>query len=318
MRTVYVSIKDIIPVTKNWKVKMLVAEKSPKRIARNSITKYQNLTLIDPQGNRLQAVIFGKDIDLHDDTLQVFQSYYIGNTYVKAIDPRHKIESHEYQWIINSRTIIENVEDDEPVLKDPEYNIIPFNELDAYKDTDSEIEILAIAIQMMPPREVNTVNGKATVQDIQLIDESLKPLTLTMWARFVHDECQQISNIIATKPIILRMRIKVGSYEGLSLSSQVTNVFTIDPLLPAAVSLRTWATQNDALLEEIIAKGFNTSRGSSSSNAIQAMTEHLPYLANIANAILEKEWIIHLRAEMNQYGQLRQNKLNVLSVESIN
>ncbi|XP_042978864.1 ATP-dependent DNA helicase PIF1-like [Carya illinoinensis] len=76
-------------VTKNWKVKMLVAEKSPKMIARNSITKYQNLTLIDPQGNRLQAVIFGKDIDLRDNTLQ----------------------------IINSRTIIENVEDDEPVLK---------------------------------------------------------------------------------------------------------------------------------------------------------------------------------------------------------
>ena len=71
--------------------------------------------------------------------MQVFQSYYIGNAYVKAIDPRHKIESHEYQWIINSRTIIENVEDDEPVLKAPEYNIIPFNELDAYKDTDSEI-----------------------------------------------------------------------------------------------------------------------------------------------------------------------------------
>ncbi|XP_042962656.1 replication protein A 70 kDa DNA-binding subunit B-like [Carya illinoinensis] len=269
MRTVYASIRDIIPVTKNWKVKMLVAEKSPKRIARNSITKYQNLTLIDPQGNRLQAVIFGKDIDLRDDTLQVFQSYYIGNAYVKAIDPRHKIESHEYQWIINSRTIIENIEDDEPVLKAPEYNIIPFNELDAYKDTDSEIEILAIAIQMMPPREVNTVNGKATVQDIQLIDESLKPLTLTMWARFVHDECQQISNIIATKPIILGMRIKVG----LSLSSQVTSVFTIDPLLPAAVSLRTWATQNDALLEEIIAKGFNTSTGSSSSNAMQTITK---------------------------------------------
>ncbi|XP_042968624.1 replication protein A 70 kDa DNA-binding subunit B-like isoform X2 [Carya illinoinensis] len=280
---------------------------------------------------------------------------------------------------------------------------------------------------MMSPREVNTVNGKTTVQDIQLIDESLKPLTLTMWARFVHDECQQISNIIATKPIILGMRTKVGSYNGLSLSSQVTSVFTINPLLAAVVSLRTWATQNDALLEEITVKGFNTSTGSSSSNVMQTITkiseiaeildsteamtkstftvkakfllldlhqpfyymsyvncnkatgydynekfscyncknmrigqprsrayleieddtgciavvsfglvaeeilnfaavhllehtgeEHLPYLANIASAILEKKWTIHLRAEMNQYGQLRQNKLNVLSVEFIN
>ncbi|XP_035539363.1 replication protein A 70 kDa DNA-binding subunit B-like [Juglans regia] len=225
------------------------------------------------QGNRLQAVIFDRDIDLRDDTLHVFQSYYIGNAYVKAIDPRHKIEAHQYQWIINSKTIIENLEDDEPALKAPEYNIISFNELDAYKDTDSEIDILAVTIQMKPPREVNTIHGKTTVQDIQVIDESLKPLRLTMWARFVHDECQQISNIIAVKPIILGTRIKVGSYNGLSLSSKPTSVFIIDPLLAPAVSLRTWATQNDGLLEEIIAKNLDTSRGSTSTSAMQTITK---------------------------------------------
>ncbi|XP_035545198.1 ATP-dependent DNA helicase pif1-like [Juglans regia] len=157
------------------------------------------------QGNRLQAVIFDRDIDLRDDTLHVFQSYYIGNAYVKAIDPRHKIEAHQYQWIINSRTIIENLEDDEPALKAPEYNIISFNELDAYKDTDSEIDILAVAIQMMPPREVNTIHGKTTVQDIQVIYER--------------------------------------------------------------------ATQNDGLLEEIIAKNLDTSRGSTSTSAMQTITK---------------------------------------------
>ncbi|KAF5476383.1 hypothetical protein F2P56_008106, partial [Juglans regia] len=49
MRTVYTSIKDITPSTRNWKIKMIVADKSPKRTGQRSPVKYQSLTLIDPE-----------------------------------------------------------------------------------------------------------------------------------------------------------------------------------------------------------------------------------------------------------------------------
>ncbi|KAG7994346.1 hypothetical protein I3843_01G054000 [Carya illinoinensis] len=49
MRTVYTSIKDITPNTRDWKIKMIVAEKSPKRTGQHSPVKYQSLTLIDPE-----------------------------------------------------------------------------------------------------------------------------------------------------------------------------------------------------------------------------------------------------------------------------
>ena len=91
------------------------------------------------QGNRLQATIFDKDIDLRNDMLHIFRSYYISNAYVKPLDPRHRIEAHEYQWILNSRTIIENIQDNEVELQPPEYDIIPFTNLHEYKDTGTEI-----------------------------------------------------------------------------------------------------------------------------------------------------------------------------------
>ena len=87
----------------------------------------------------MQAVIFEKYIDLHDDTLNVYQSYYIANAFVKPLDARHRREAYELQWIINSRTIVENIEYDESPLKPPDYNIIHFNQLDIYKDTDAEV-----------------------------------------------------------------------------------------------------------------------------------------------------------------------------------
>lgn len=102
---------------------------------------------------------------------------------------------------------------------------------------------------MNPPNEVNTNHGKSLIQEIYLIDpgyerilshigkifrliyyncfimmnltpfiifNSLKLLRLTMWNRFVHDECREISDLILAKPIILGTRIKVSSYNGTS------------------------------------------------------------------------------------------------------
>lgn len=77
--------------------------------------------------------MFDKDIDLRDDTLHIFRSYYIKNAYVKLLDPKHRIETHQYQWILNSWTIFEKIPDDEQPLEPPKYNIVPFSELDAYK-----------------------------------------------------------------------------------------------------------------------------------------------------------------------------------------
>ncbi|XP_041010101.1 uncharacterized protein LOC121254208 [Juglans microcarpa x Juglans regia] len=214
MRTIYKSIKDITQNTRNWKIKMIVAEKSPKRATQNSPTRYQNLVLIDVEGNRVQAVIFGKDIDLRDDTLNVYQSYYIANAFVKPLDTRHRREAYELQWIINSRTIVENIKYDESSLKPPDYNIVPLNQLDIHKDTDAEIDILAIAINTNAPREVNISHGKSLVQDIYVVDSSLKVLRLAMWNKFVHDECPEIWNAIVQKPIILGTKIRVSSYNG--------------------------------------------------------------------------------------------------------
>ncbi|XP_035547439.1 uncharacterized protein LOC118348947 [Juglans regia] len=106
------------------------------------------------RGNRLQATIFDKDIDLRNDMLHIFRSYYISNAYVKPLDPRHRIEAHEYQWILNSRTIIENIQDNEVELQPPEYDIISFTNLHEYKDTGTEIG-LSLSSQ---PTSVFTLN----------------------------------------------------------------------------------------------------------------------------------------------------------------
>ncbi|KAG6664619.1 hypothetical protein CIPAW_02G106300 [Carya illinoinensis] len=91
--------------------------------------------------------MFDKDIDSQDDTLHIFRSYYISNTYVRSLDPKYRIKTHEYQWILNSKIIIEKVPNDENQLEAPEYQLIPFNELYAYKNSIAKISNLLFILK---------------------------------------------------------------------------------------------------------------------------------------------------------------------------
>ncbi|XP_035539697.1 uncharacterized protein LOC118344048 [Juglans regia] len=325
MRTVYTSMKDITPSTRNWKIKMIVADKSPKRTGQRSPVKYQSLTLIDPEGNRVQATMFDKDIDSRDDTLHIFRSYYISNAYVRPLDPKYRIETHEYQWILNSKTIIEEVPKDEEQLEVPKYQLIPFNELDAYKDSIAEIDVLAVAINIKPCREITSVHGPTTIQEIYVIDQSLNPICLTMWGQFVQDECKKISEIIGTKPVILGTRIRVGSYNGLSLSSRPKSKFMINPVLPEATSLqeccRAYVQLDNGtgklsavMFGEVVEEAFGCS-------AVELMNhtgdEHLSYIENLVAQVSQKEWMIELLVDPNRLNQQQHKNFNVISIDAV-
>ncbi|XP_042950309.1 replication protein A 70 kDa DNA-binding subunit D-like [Carya illinoinensis] len=218
--------------------------------------------------------MFGNDIDSREDSLQMFRSYYIINAYVKLLDPKYKTESHEYQWIINAKTIIEEIPENEQQVEMPKYNLIPINELDAYKDSIAEIDLLAVALHIKPPKEITLTNGPATLQEIYVIDQSFNPISLTMWGRFVQDECKKISEIIETKPILLATKLKVRSYNGLSLSSRPASAFTINPVIPEAKLLQRWIAINDSRLEVIIAKSLKYPSTSLSSVGIRQITKN--------------------------------------------
>ncbi|XP_042950349.1 replication protein A 70 kDa DNA-binding subunit D-like [Carya illinoinensis] len=325
MRITYTSIKDITPKTRDWKIKMLVVEKSPKRIGQHSSVKYQNLMLVDEQGNRLQATIFGNDINSREDSLQMFRSYYIINAYVKLLDPKYQTESHQYQWIINAKTIIEEIPENEQQVKIPKYNLIPINELDAYKDSIAEIDLLAVALHIKPPKEITLTNGPATLQEIYVIDQSFNPISLTMWGRFVQDECKKISEIIETKPILLATKLKVRSYNGLSLSSRPASAFTINPLIPEAKPLqrccRAYVEVDDGTGKLAAVMFGELAEKALGHSAIDFMNqtgeEHLPFIQKMASEASENQWMIQLAVDPEIFNQQKHKNFNVISIDPV-
>uniref|UniRef100_A0A7N2LKD8 Uncharacterized protein n=1 Tax=Quercus lobata TaxID=97700 RepID=A0A7N2LKD8_QUELO len=89
------------------------------------------------KGNRVHVVQFGRDIQLHEDTL--FQSKTYTNALVKTVSTKLRLVDHNYQWIINTRTVIEDVSEDEISFHTAEYSFILFDEFHKCIDLDGPI-----------------------------------------------------------------------------------------------------------------------------------------------------------------------------------
>ncbi|XP_075661108.1 replication protein A 70 kDa DNA-binding subunit B-like isoform X2 [Castanea sativa] len=81
------------------------------------------------------------------------------------------------------------------------------------------------------------------IYEVILIDQLLKSIILTMWDQFVTNESAAIAQMITTRPVIMAIRLKVVSHDGLSLSTRSSSSFIIDPRIPEATALQTWATE---------------------------------------------------------------------------
>ncbi|KAK9998284.1 hypothetical protein SO802_017887 [Lithocarpus litseifolius] len=105
---------------------------------------------------------------------------------------------------------------------------------------DENAYVIAIAIDVCPARQLQTRNGSSMIQEVILIGQLLKPIILTMWDQFVTNESAAIAQTITTRPIIMAIRLKVVSHNGLFLSTRSSSSFIIDPRIPEATALQTW------------------------------------------------------------------------------
>ena len=66
----------------------------------------------------------------------MFQSKTYTNAIVKTVSTKLRLVDHNYQWIINTRTIIEDVSEDEILFRTAEYSFIHFYEFHKCIDLD--------------------------------------------------------------------------------------------------------------------------------------------------------------------------------------
>ncbi|GFZ11310.1 hypothetical protein Acr_22g0007080 [Actinidia rufa] len=274
-------IDDINPQSRNWTVKVQVLEKSYPRNSPSSPTRYQRLILGDVKGGRVQASIFSNDIELYEKTLSLFSSYYVSNAIVRPITVTHQVVPHQFQWIINSRTLVENVNDDEVNNVVPNYNFCLFSELKEYLNVASQVDVIGVAVIIRAERNLQTRHGASTVREVILVNKESRAMLLTLWDHFVTNEGHAIERLIKTNPVIVGLRLRVVPYRGLSLTTKGASSIMINPPITETNILQEWfITHKDQLKQLTKDKGW----GAPISSPMPAKVEDVVEIADLPPA----------------------------------
>ncbi|KAK9169242.1 hypothetical protein Syun_001382 [Stephania yunnanensis] len=165
-------LKDIDPNTVNWYADVYVLEKLPIKQSNTSSVRQQRLILVDEEGYRIQATIFGNDINLFESRLQTKVAYRISNAFVKEIEARYRLVPSPHQRSISRNTLIKKVSDSETFPLIEEVKFVTLNEIDEYLDIDKYIDVAVLALIAKSRRDVTKRNGQpASLQELIVIDE---------------------------------------------------------------------------------------------------------------------------------------------------
>ncbi|GER32496.1 replication protein A 70 kDa DNA-binding subunit [Striga asiatica] len=84
-----------------------------------------------------------------------------------------------------------------------------------------------------------------------------KPVLLTLWNQFETEDDigQHLANTVAAGNIILSMRTRVTTFNGLSLSTKTGTCLMINPPILAADRLKQWYTENKANVAKLVEEG---------------------------------------------------------------
>ncbi|KAL2542507.1 Replication protein A 70 kDa DNA-binding subunit E [Abeliophyllum distichum] len=239
-------IHEVSPGTAGWTVKVVVAEKFSPRVAQRSPTKYQNLILMDSEGSTVQATLYGQNITAFQDELILGKTYLISNALVKETNAEYKAKSGEMQWTISGRTRIRRVEENNSNLLISTYSFTDFEDLPKYMDSNVDISVVGIIIDIKPRRIIQTRFGKeCQVQDLVLINKRFDTVLLTMWEAFVDNECKYISQ---------NLKKKACSDWKASQSNVIQCSFFVDGEFELVEEFKCWGHTNSEIIDNIVSE----------------------------------------------------------------
>ncbi|KAM6593461.1 hypothetical protein CsatA_001164 [Cannabis sativa] len=131
-----------------------------------------------------------------------------------------------------------------------EYNFTLSVSFSDHMDQSTSVDLMAIAIIVNLKKQIYTSNGLQDLQELIVVTEEKKPIGLTCWGHFVVNECATITKLIATTPIIVARRLKVTSFNEISLSTKIDSSLMINPNVAKVQTLRRWCTENETFLQD--------------------------------------------------------------------
>ncbi|KAI3897705.1 hypothetical protein MKX03_005537, partial [Papaver bracteatum] len=185
-----------------------------------------NVELIDQDGTQIQATMFSQAANKFYNKFELGKVYYISKGTLKVANKQFKTVQNDYEMTLNENYEVE--ESDLLLLYFPFCFDIP--------------DVIGVLQSVSPTMSIIRKANNETIPkcDITIADDSNKNVVIYLWNDLAITMGQELLDVVDSNPIVAIKCLKVGDFQGLSLSSLKKSTMVVNPDVPEAENLKSW------------------------------------------------------------------------------
>ncbi|KAL3513035.1 hypothetical protein ACH5RR_025752 [Cinchona calisaya] len=227
-----------------WTIKVRVTSKGNMRTYKNARGDgcVFNLELTDEDGTQIQATMFNNAAMKFYDKFGLGKVYYISKGTLKVANKQYNTIKNDYEMTLNENSEVEEVSTEAAFIPETKFNFVPIDELGPYVNGRELVDVIGVVQSVSPTVSIRRKSNNETIpkRDITIADETKKTVVVSLWNDLATSVGQELLDMADKSPVIAIKALKVGDFQGVSLSALTKSVLVVNPDIPEAEKLRNW------------------------------------------------------------------------------
>ncbi|KAG4155190.1 hypothetical protein ERO13_D03G096700v2 [Gossypium hirsutum] len=232
------------PYQGNWMIKVRLTSKGNMRTYKNARGEgcVFNVELTDEDGTQIQATMFNEAARKFYEKFQLGKVYYISRGTLKVANKQFKTVQNDYEMTLNENSVVEEASNEETFIPETKFNFVPIEQLGPYVNGRELVDIIGVIQSVNPVSNIKRRidNENIPKRDLIVADETKKTVVVSLWNELANNVGQELFDNADKYPIVAIKSLKVGDFQGVSLSTLGKSSVMINPDIPEAKKLRSW------------------------------------------------------------------------------
>ncbi|KAI4303759.1 hypothetical protein MLD38_039355 [Melastoma candidum] len=232
------------PYQGTWTIKVRVTSKGTMRTYRNARGEgcVFNVELTDEDGTQIQATMFNDAARKFYDKLEMGKVYFISKGTLKVANKQFKTVQNDYEMTLNENSEIEEANHEAVFVPETKFNFVPIDMLGTYVNGKDLVDVIGVVQSVSPTVSIRRKSDNESIpkREITIADDSKRTVTVSLWNDLATNIGKELLDNADKSPIVAIKSLRVGDFQGVSLSSISRSTVVIDPDSPEAKKLRSW------------------------------------------------------------------------------
>ncbi|KAJ6340024.1 hypothetical protein OIU77_007883 [Salix suchowensis] len=194
------------------------------------------------RGTQIQATMFNEAAKKFYDRFELGKVYYISKGTLRVANKQFKTVQNDYEMTLNENSEVEEASDEAACIPETKFKFVPIDQLGPYVNSKDLVDVIGIVQSVSPTMSIRRKSNNETVpkRDIVVADETKKTVVVSLWNELATTVGQELQDIADKSPVVAIKSLKVGDFQGISLSTLGKSIVQVNPVISESKKLRNW------------------------------------------------------------------------------